>query len=233
MYGKYRNPPSKTANGGFVQFIPNSTVSGVKAAASFIKNTKTSTLGESSSLKRFAPSTLGSAQGSSLIASKGKDLFGFSSSTDGSFWMPGMSVAAQPEFETQTDDGFCGVREQGEAPPKPMSAVVAIADMPKEVYDGYNLWREFHSRTKNRPFWHCKETGATRWEKPVMGAVQGADKVRRHCISISLHVKPKDMLLCTPLHACLFLACLFLCRFSCCVDCTAPAFNVSVNHVCA
>jgi hypothetical protein len=45
-----------------------------------------------------------------------------------------------------------------------------------EVFDGYHVWRQFHSRTKNRPFWHCAETSQTRWERPAEGAVQAADR---------------------------------------------------------
>ena len=43
---------------------------------------------------------------------------------------------------------------------------------PNEFWDGYNLWYEWESRKAGKPFWHCKETGETRWEKPAKAAVQ-------------------------------------------------------------
>lgn len=56
-------------------------------------------------------------------------------------------------------------------------ATAPAAPSVPEVFDGYHVWRQFHSRTKNRPFWHCTETSQTRWERPAEGAVQAADRV--------------------------------------------------------
>jgi len=39
-------------------------------------------------------------------------------------------------------------------------------DQPEEVFDGYHVWKKWNSRTARRPFWHCKESGETRWERP-------------------------------------------------------------------
>jgi len=38
------------------------------------------------------------------------------------------------------------------------------------------VWQEWTSRTAKKPFWHCKATGETRWEKPEYVAVQKPDK---------------------------------------------------------
>ena len=74
----------------------------------------------------------------------------------GGFWMPSASLPTPP----RTAQAHEQPRAQG----------------PKEFFDGYNLWYEWESRKAGKPFWHCKETGETRWEKPSLSAVQQADK---------------------------------------------------------
>jgi hypothetical protein len=82
----------------------------------------------------------------------------------GGFWMPGASLPTPPR----------SARSQPREQPR--------AQGPKEFYDGYNLWHEWESRKAGKPFWHCKETGETRWEKPTYSAVQ---QVRFHvCIQM-------------------------------------------------
>lgn len=72
---------------------------------------------------------------------------------DGGFWMPGVSLPTPPRMQ-----------EQKKQPPQTRGA--------NEFFDGYNLWNEWESRKAGKPFWHCKETGETRWEKPTKSAVQ-------------------------------------------------------------
>ena len=101
----------------------------------------------------------------SAATNSGRDIFGMRvSDVDdgcepedgaGGFWMPGASLPTPPQTSQ----------------PKPRPA-----PGPKEFFDGYNLWHEWESRTAGKPFWYCKETGETRWEKPTMAAVQEADK---------------------------------------------------------
>lgn len=68
------------------------------------------------------------------------------------FWMPGASLPTPPRS----------------AQPQEQPRVQGL----KEYFDGYNLWHEWESRKAGKPFWHCKETGETRWEKPTYSAVQ-------------------------------------------------------------
>ena len=102
-----------------------------------------------------------------VATSSGFDIFGmragviddgsddFLDDTDGGigggFWVPGASLPT---------------------PPRTAEAQQKQAQGPKEFFDGYNLWHEWESRKAGKPFWHCKETGETRWEKPTKSAVQ-------------------------------------------------------------
>ena len=102
------------------------------------------------------------------VPSSGFDLFGlrtgaaddgsddFADDADGGvgggFWMPSASLPTPP----RTAEEQRKKQAQG----------------PKEFFDGYNLWHQWESRTAGKPFWHCKETGETRWEKPTTSAVQ-------------------------------------------------------------
>jgi len=62
----------------------------------------------------------------------------------GGFWMPNFAVVAE------------------EAPVPKKEAQLR----PEEVFDGYHVWRKWDSKTAGKPFWHCKETGEQRWERP-------------------------------------------------------------------
>lgn len=160
MYGRYKNVPPKN------NFVPKSTSVSLKATTSSLKNAQ-ATITPASTLKN-ATATAGSGTGDIYAKPKdGRDLFGLDDDENedaggGGFWMPEVSVAreATPREDTHR-----------------RSQVAEISSDAREVFDGYHVWRKFHSQTKNKPFWHCKETAATRWEMPVAGAVQNADKV--------------------------------------------------------
>lgn len=62
----------------------------------------------------------------------------------GGFWMPDFAV----------------VKEEAPAPKKETQL------RPEEIFDGYHVWRKWDSKTAGKPFWHCKETGEQRWERP-------------------------------------------------------------------
>ena len=151
-------------------FIPKSTSVTVKATTSFLKNAEATITPAASTLKKNATATTGSGTGEFFEKTKdGKDLFGFGAGENeneedggGGFWMPEMSVAREPT-----------PRENAQR----HNQVADASSNDREVFDGYHIWRKYHSQTKNRPFWHCKETGATRWEMPAVGAVQNTDKV--------------------------------------------------------
>jgi hypothetical protein len=162
MYGRYKNAPIKT------NFVPKSTAGSLKATASFLKN---ATITPAPPTLKNATATTGS--GTADFSEKlkdGTDLFGLGIDAEddgggGGFWMPEMSVAREPTPRQENAHK--------------RNDVAGNAGDQREIFDGYNVWRKYHSQTKNRPFWHCKETGATRWEMPVVGAVQNVDKVTR------------------------------------------------------
>uniref|UniRef100_A0A6U6AK40 WW domain-containing protein n=1 Tax=Guillardia theta TaxID=55529 RepID=A0A6U6AK40_GUITH len=79
-----------------------------------------------------------------------------------SFWMPDASVPAEKPQSSGTMTTGEGRREE--------------KNKPREIFDGYHIWHEWMSRTANKPFWHCKETGETRWEPPKRQAVQDQDR---------------------------------------------------------
>ena len=87
----------------------------------------------------------------------------------GGFWMPGASLPTPP----RTAEEQRKKQAQG----------------PKEFFDGYNLWHQWESRTAGKPFWHCKETGETRWEKPTTSAVQVVLPLRHVVCLIILHLQ--------------------------------------------
>jgi hypothetical protein len=84
---------------------------------------------------------------------------------DSQFWSLG--DALPPETEpTPQPAGRAGAGGVG------AGAGAAAPAGDREAWDGYHLWRRFDSATQRRPFWFCKETGESRWERPVAAAVQ-------------------------------------------------------------
>jgi hypothetical protein len=102
----------------------------------------------------------------------------------GGFWMPGASLPTPPRSaEVQ--------RKQPQGP--------------KEFFDGYNLWHQWESRTAGKPFWHCKETGETRWEKPTTSAVQEVPSpLRAETHTMPCAIRPPPDLLALVVAAALF-----------------------------
>eukprot|EP00960_Hanusia_phi_P078436 768816-Hanusia_phi.AAC.6 len=78
------------------------------------------------------------------------------------FWMPGASVPAEKPTTSKSMTSTGDLR--------------AEKNKHREIFDGYHVWHEWMSRTANKPFWHCKETGETRWEPPKRQAVQDEDR---------------------------------------------------------
>jgi hypothetical protein len=169
MYGRYKNVAPKS------NFIPKSTSGTLKATTSFLKNAQATITPASTVKGAMATTGSGTTDNQASKPTDGTDLFGFGDNEDGDgaggFWMPEMSIAREPTPRETTQK---------------RNDVGGNGSDVREVFDGYHVWRKYHSQTKNRPFWHCKETGATRWEMPAAGAVQNADKVNNQTSHESL-----------------------------------------------
>jgi hypothetical protein len=178
----------------------------LKATASFLKN---ATITPAPPTLKNATATTGS--GTEDFSDKpkdGKDLFGLGLEEEeddgggGGFWMPEMSLAREPTPRQENA--------------QKRNDVAGNASDAREIFDGYNVWRKFHSQTKNRPFWHCKETGATRWEMPAVGAVQNVDKVMTQPCSLSFFLRVSKFAclsswICVCVHEMLYFCLIFEC----------------------